>query len=217
MKIDEKIIHRMEELIETGKKVLSTKRDPPSNYIGFDSRVNSQDAYQWFTSAQSLLSRVFGKDSEHYRNFTEMNGEKGLTYSPVFRAVGILKASKDDYEYDHLFNVQRIIEAEVFDDFLDQSKNLLTAGYHAPAAVICGSVLEDALRKMCNEKSIVLPKKPKLDWMNSELAKTGLYNKLTQKKITAFADIRNNAAHGNWDQFDKEDVEEFIDLSLIHI
>ena len=47
--------------------------------------------------------------------------------------------------------------------------------------------------------------------MNADLAKAGVYNKLTQKRITAIADIRNNAAHGNWDQFDRADVKDMID------
>ena len=42
--------------------------------------------------------------------------------------------------------------------------------------------------------------------MNAELAKAGAYNLLWQKNITALADLRNKAAHGQWDQFTKDDV-----------
>lgn len=209
MRVDQKILQRMDELLTAGEKVLSTRKSPPRNTVGFDSSVNGQDAYQWFTSVQNLLVRVFGEESEHYKNFTAQN-KKGLTYSPVFRAQGILKAAKDDYEHEQLFDLKKIIEAEVFDDFLDQATALLEAGYFQPAAVIAGSVLEDGLRKLCVKGKIALPLKPKLDSMNAELAKSGLYNKLTQKKITAIADIRNNAAHGNWNQFEKQDVQEAI-------
>lgn len=51
----------------------------------------------------------------------------------------------------------------------------------------------------------------KLTQLNDELAKASVYNKLQQKQITALADIRNNAAHGDYDQFTKEDVERMID------
>jgi DNA-binding protein Fis len=47
--------------------------------------------------------------------------------------------------------------------------------------------------------------------MNADLARASVYNKLTQKRITAIADIRNNAAHGYWDQFDQADVKDMID------
>lgn len=46
--------------------------------------------------------------------------------------------------------------------------------------------------------------------INDDLAKASVYNKLQQKQITALADIRNNAAHGNYDQFTREDVERMI-------
>jgi hypothetical protein len=46
--------------------------------------------------------------------------------------------------------------------------------------------------------------------MNADLAKAGVYSKLVQKRITILADLRNKAAHGQWDQFEKDDVEEML-------
>ena len=86
-----------------------------------------------------------------------------------------------------------------------------SAGYVAPAAVIAGAVLEDALRKLCVQKDVELPEKPKVDWMNARLAKLGVINSLTQKKITTLADIRNSAAHGKWDAFEPSDVAGMIE------
>ena len=51
---------------------------------------------------------------------------------------------------------------------------------------------------------------PKMDTMNADLAKQGVYNKLMQKRITMLADIRNKAAHGEWDKFTKADVEDML-------
>jgi len=42
------------------------------------------------------------------------------------------------------------------------------------------------------------------------LAKKGIYNKLVQKQITAFGDVRNNADHGKFDQFINEDVSAML-------
>jgi len=46
--------------------------------------------------------------------------------------------------------------------------------------------------------------------MNADLYKAGAYNLLTQKKITALAQVRNSAAHGQWDQFAVRDVEDML-------
>jgi hypothetical protein len=66
-------------------------------------------------------------------------------YGAVTQALGVLRAAKDDYEQGFLFDTRVLIEAEVFDKFLEQGEHLLNAGYHQPAAVVVGSVLEEAL------------------------------------------------------------------------
>lgn len=208
MKPDQKIQKRLTELVEMGKDVLSTKRSPGQNAIG-DYRVDSQQAHQWATSVQSLLARIFGSSSEHYKNFTGQVS-RHLTFSPTYRAQGILLAAKDDYDNGYLFELRRLVEAEVFDDFLEQAEHLLESGYYQPAAVVAGCVLEDGLRKLVDENGITLPQKPKLDAMNAELAKAGVFSKLVQKRITTLADLRNKAAHGQWQDFSQDDVTEML-------
>jgi hypothetical protein len=98
----------------------------------------------------------------------------------------------------------------VFDDFLEQAQHLFDQGYYQPAAVLAGGVLEDSLRKLSDRNNITLPTKPKLDSMNAELAKKGVYNVLVQKRVTWLADIRNKAAHGLWSEFTVQDVEAML-------
>src|SRR5438445_12761371 len=117
MNVDERIRQRLDELVALGERVLATSHDPGPNVAG-DDRVDTQLAHQWATSAQNLLVRVFGNASEHYKNFSAQVGTY-LTFSPVYHAQGILKAAKDDYDQGQLFEVRRLVEAEVFDDFLE--------------------------------------------------------------------------------------------------
>lgn len=70
--------------------------------------------------------------------------------------------------------------------------------------------MEDGLRTLCNKHGISLPGRPKLDWMNSELTKAGVYNKNMQKQIIAWAGIGNSAAHGKLDEFTEVDVKNMI-------
>ena len=71
-------------------------------------------------------------------------------------------------------------------------------------------MLETTIRQLCTDAGITIGKKDKLDKMNADLAKAGVYNLLVQKRITALADIRNNAAHGHYDQFKDSDVSDMI-------
>ncbi len=208
MDVDKKILDRLNDMVDLGKQVLATRREPRPGHVTSDF-VDTQRANQWFTSCLNLFSRVFGKDSEYYKNMNR-NFVGNVKYPEANQAFGVLLSAKDDYEKESIFELRALIEAELFEDFLEQAEHLLSTGYFAPAAVIAGSVLEDGLRKLCGRERITLSSQPKLDFMNAELAKAGTYSKLTQKRITALADIRNNAAHGKWSEFDTSDVENMI-------
>ena len=100
-----------------------------------------------------------------------------------------------------------LVQAEVFDSELEQANELLGSSYSIAAAVIAGVVLETALRELCYTEGI---SPGKLDKINADLAKAGVYNQLRQKRITALADIRNSATHGKPNKFTKQDVTNMI-------
>jgi len=90
---------------------------------------------------------------------------------------------------------------------------LLTEGFKDPAAVMAGSVLEEHLRQLCIKNSIPIesikdgkPIPKKADLINSQLASANIYNKLDQKSITSWLDLRNKAAHGQYSEYTKEQV-----------
>jgi hypothetical protein len=213
MNVDEKIVTRFDELIKEGEKVLATRSNRQMGdhnpFQTHDLNINSQMSHQRGISCINILGRVFGESSVHYQKFDGFY-KRFNDYTPVSIAQGILKAAKDDYENGYLFETNVLIRAEVFDSFLDQASYLRKEGYFAPAAVIAGGVLEDALRTLCTRKGIPPPAKSKLDSMNAELAKAGVYNLLVQKRITALADLRNKAAHGLWNEFSAADVEDMM-------
>lgn len=208
MNADERILNRLHELIDLGNKVLATRRSPAPNHITSDF-VDVQLANQWMVSCLNLLRASFGEESVHYQRMKSL--ESAYPKWPhANQAFGVLLAAKDDLESGALFSVRALIEAELFDGFLEQAEHLHGFGYFQPAAVVAGCVLEDGLRKLCARQNIELGDSPKLDAMNAALAKQGVYSKLTQKRVTSLVDIRNNAAHGKWDQFNSQDVDGMI-------
>lgn len=206
--VDSKLIALIAQLIEQGEAVLATKTYPTgviSPHFYVDERLSSE----WFARSLNLLSRVFGQQSEHYKAMAK-HANNCAIHSSANMAFGVLCAAKSDLEAGAIFDTKALIAAEVFGSLIDQARALYEAGYHGPAAVVAGCVLEDAMRRLCHEKGVALPNNAKLDFMNAELAKASVYPVLTQKKITALADVRNSAAHGKWDQFSASDVDGFI-------
>ena len=123
--------------------------------------------------------------------------------------VGALRALRRDYDAGYLATVQDLVRAEVFVDFFEMAEHLLQQGYKDPSAVIIGSVLEEHLRVLCQARAIptvVVGKHKKADSMNAELASVGAYNKLDQKGVTAWLDLRNKAAHGHYAEYTGEQV-----------
>jgi hypothetical protein len=91
----------------------------------------------------------------------------------LLRQQAVLLAAKDDYDGGYLNKIRDLIQAEVFESELEQAQELFRADYLSAAAVIAGVVLETTLRRMCQDHGINLAK---LDKMNADLAKAGVYN-----------------------------------------
>ncbi len=47
--------------------------------------------------------------------------------------------------------------------------------------------------------------------MCADLRKEGVYGTLQQKQLMAWMDLRNKAAHGDWDEYDPQQVRLLID------
>jgi len=124
--------------------------------------------------------------------------------------MAVLRAANNDHSNGYLFQLNQLVRAEVFDDILEQGEYLHEQGYYQAAGVLADAVLEDSLRKLCERNGISLDMTPKLDSMNAELAKKGVYSVLIQKRITSLADIRNKAAHGKWNDFSSSDVKDML-------
>ncbi|MDL5045111.1 hypothetical protein QQ054_03525 [Oscillatoria amoena NRMC-F 0135] len=94
------------------------------------------------------------------------------------------------------------------------AEHLLKEGYKDPAAVMIGSVLEEHLRQLCQKNNVdthiikgadTVPKRAEA--MNIDLVKAKVYPLTDQKQVTAWLDLRNNAAHGKYLEYKKEQVD----------
>lgn len=162
----------------------------------------------WGTRALNLLKRVFGQDSVHFQELDKIFARSSGKIEQFEACRAIFLSAEKDYNGGYLFNVKALAKAEVLDDVLEQSKELLDADFKDPACVLAGISLETALKELCSRENIPLGK---LDKMNVDLCKAGIYNMAKQKQITAWAELRNKAAHGEWSEYNSNDVKIFCE------
>ncbi len=167
-----------------------------------------------FNMVLSAIHRLAPSGSVYANNVEgyEVHLSKGvMAMSIAFGpARGMLQALRNDYESGYLQSLIELVHADIFSDFLNMAEYLIQQGYKDPAAVVAGSVLEEHLRKLCDKHSIPVLKPDgspkKADTLNSELASANVYSKLDQKSVTAWLGLRNDAAHGKYPEYTKEQV-----------
>lgn len=215
MLMSQKILNRFEQLITEARQINTKKQSITTTKVGrtttreyFDD-VTNELYLSWKVKTENLLKISCGENSVHYQVFLREKDNGLSSPSKLRNSIPVVLAAYDDLKNGFLISFKQIIQADVFDSELEQAKSLLDSRYKNAAAVIAGTVLETAIKELCQNNGIDLEKK-KLTRLNDDLAKAGVYNTLQQKQVTALADIRNNAAHGDYEKFTQQNVEDMI-------
>jgi len=204
----EKLLVRVDELIELGNAVLATETQ------GAGSRrfVDLIAFYKFRSASISFVLKLFGSVHPYFLDFSEKVSD--AMPSTTKRGIGMLQAVRGEIEQGWLTTAKGLISADIFGDFLEMAEHLLEEGYKDPAAVLIGSALEQHLKSLCDANGIetsierngkLHPKKA--DVINADLVKENIYTKLDQKSVTFWLGLRNNAAHGQFDAYNNDQVK----------
>lgn len=213
----EKLLNKIDELIAKCKELLGFAKKFENNMSISDDGTGVANFRAFKTSTLSFLAHTIGRQEKYYTDF-DYYVVRFNRYNLTV-ALELLQNIRTDVEQSWLQNIKGIVSAELFSDFLEMAEHLLEENYKDPAAVIIGSVLEENLRELCTRNGIPItttdPKtgkgKPnKAETMNVDLCKSGIYNILVQKSVTAWLDLRNNAAHGKYSEYDLAQVNNLL-------
>jgi hypothetical protein len=227
-----KTLARFDSLTSEGRNILASAETIPPvvEEIGYPGaqeitkpgykKIDSEKFVEWRTKAATLLARVVPKGHVH-RAATEGLTKLRASYEGLQEAVSLLRGVRDDLDKGFLDDLSTAIEADIASDYMGQAEHLLAEGQrgkfdHIPAAVLAGAVLEKALRTLCDQQEPPIPLKTNngdfktLCPLVDALKKAGVFNEAKAKQLRAWADIRNLAAHGEFTQFKRADVEAMI-------
>ncbi len=166
------------------------------------------------TRAVAAIIRISGQESAYVNEAKRIMKQFPLLHQHLALVMGVVYALYSDIKAGYLQSLVELVHAEAFADFLDMAQHLLDTGYKDAAGVIAGSALESHLRLLCAKSGIATeivrpdgsaaPKKA--DAMNADLVRANAYSKLDQKGVTAWLDLRNKAAHGEYEEYRPEQV-----------
>jgi hypothetical protein len=136
------------------------------------------------------------------------------THIRVVQLSGIAKALRDDLHGDWVFQVSELVHADTFSEMSAMASELLDKGFKDPAAVIAGTSLELHLRSLAAKSGVSTlganGRPQKADTINAELKKASVYGLQQQKSVTAWLNLRNESAHGNYSAYDAKEVEQMM-------
>jgi len=210
MNTNDKLIKRINDLIDLSDKVLVTERRG-SGSLSLSS-VDNLVFTEFKNASLSFIMSLYGNKHPYYTNF-ENSCHRNTPYETK-SGKGILNSIKTEIEEGWLNTLRGLVSSEIFVDFIEMAEHLLSENYKDAAAVMLGSVLEEHLRQLAIKNGLAtsevkggksIPKKA--DLLNSELTKDGVYNMLDQKNVIAWLDLRNKAAHGKYSEYTIAQVE----------
>ena len=208
MKLDAQVGRRLEALVQKGQAVMDTHRPNPPNMIGF-STLDWARYTEWRSQSLTCLTQVFGATHTYTETFASQTKKTGYTGSAQ-AGLGVLRAASEDVEHGYLETIQQLATAEVFSGFIDQADHLLQSDYHVPAASLAGAVLENGLRSLAERNDIAVKDRDDLSALNNKLASKGAYSALRRKQVAVWADVRNAADHGRFEDVTKDNAADLV-------
>lgn len=230
--MDQEIRRRFDELIVEATELIpkmeayADEIERMELQIGFVSHLD----YGHIPEFQSLVVRASSLTEKVYRgsdrglevkDFINQPADKSGRKSAVENILGTMQGLQDDYVNGFLDNLEERIVANISSDYMAHVDEILVAGQsdkydHIFAAVICGVNLENALRQLCARQSPPIKtakpnRRPKrLGDLIAALQNANVYNALKADRLRAWAKVRNHAAHGEFEEFNRHDVEDMI-------
>ena len=215
--LKEQILSELDQLIAEAERLDQSFK--MEGMGGYASPIPEHEHRALVTGALAAVARIAGADSEYYKTIRKPDTDERISVAGpggpkiIPSILGSLKALRTAVEAGLLRSIEVRLRAAIHDDLLVQSEDLNQAGYHAAAIVLAGGVLENHLRSLCETRE--------LEWRGSgsiskynDLLRGDVYPQSTWRRIQSVADVRNEAAHGNGQAIQRDEVTDAIPFVL---
>jgi|ERR1043165_196971 hypothetical protein len=210
------LLKEVDDLVVTGERIVRGVSVAESELSGSE----LAPLMAWVSRVGQIIRKLAGPSSAYETIYQTALKEESFTFihanhcGHISQIYGAVRGLQEDLKAGLLADLRLLLQADIFADFLEMADHLLKEGYKDAAAVLIGGVLEDALRKLAQKAGLSLTgssgRPLTIDLLNVALAKAAVYQPLTQKQITSWADVRNSAAHGHYTNYSADDVKQML-------
>jgi len=194
----QKYLDKIDELIVLANGILGGTE--PSSLI-----YASATTTEFRSSTATFIVSIYGEKSPFYQNFLKSTHDDFA--SNYDEAKGVLLGIRKHIEQGWLDSVRNQLSAEIFGDYLEMARYLNQEGFYIAAAVIAGTTLEERVMQLCLLHGIAIEaldtrtgamKPVKADSLNGSLGPYYFDSRNDSKLFIKNYGLRNEAAHGNW-------------------
>lgn len=205
----QKYIDRLAEIMQEGRELAKlaepTVKNPNISTIRDSQRLNA-----FYASAKNNISNFLGVENPYYAKLEDIDTKEKPFYSgSVLGVCGIIQSILTDWKKGTLWKYDFLVSGELLESVLEQAQELNDAGYKDAAAVMMRVALETSLKKLATAAGI--NPKQNAAKINEALKNNGIYNNIQESQIESWLRLGNHAAHGNFNEYTKEEVCKHIE------
>ena len=118
---------RFDDLVSQAGNIESKKTRNTGQHSLEGFSIDTNEMLNWRVKCRQLLTSVCGLDSPHLSAFTKHEEPESLyitSYETFLMLKAVLFAAKEDYEGGYLNQLRSLIQADLFDDELEQAEEL---------------------------------------------------------------------------------------------
>jgi len=167
----------------------------------------------WLASSANVIGALALPDSTYLRECARIMDDSDLRYRVPTRVAqqmfGLLQALKSDLDAGVLRQIEYVVAAATFDDFLDHASGYHKGNRKIEASVLASAVLEDTLKRVARKHGVNASGQS-IEQIIDALVKALVFTEVRAKRVRAYAGVRNHADHAEWEKFDIKDVGDQI-------
>ncbi len=197
-----KYIDRLKNIRDEGCGIASLENS--FSYIEETDRIEA-----WLISAENIISKLFDLHSIQYRAYRKASMGHIESASQILSIKGVLDGIIADIEGGYIEGLVTEITINILSDILYQAKELLREGLKDVAAIYGRISLEKNLKELAEKNNIA--SNQRANKINDDLRNKNIYTQIRWREIQVWLDIGNKSAHGEFNDYTNNDVENMLD------